>query len=127
VNGQPHTLEEWRGRLVLLNFWATWCPPCRDEIPDLVDLYEAFKARGVVVIGVSLDVGGRRAVQPFIERYDVTYPIWLGTYEAARRFRVVGIPTSFLLDRDGAILERFDGPYSKEDFVQALRPYLEEP
>jgi cytochrome c biogenesis protein CcmG, thiol:disulfide interchange protein DsbE len=124
LEGEARTLEEFRGQIVVLNFWATWCPPCLDEIPDLVALHEEYQDRGVVVVGVSMDVAGASVVKPFLTRHGVTYPIRIGNRTISSQYRVIGIPVTFILDREGQIVERFDGPYRKQDFEQALQPLL---
>lgn len=103
----PGRLEDYRGQLVLLSFWATWCPPCRAEMPSMQALYEAYRDRGLVVLAVSLDVQGRRVVAPFVEERKLTFPVLLdprGRGQAA--YGVGSIPTSFLVDRRGRIVSR---------------------
>lgn len=124
--GQPVSLASFRGRVVLLNFWATWCPPCREEIPDLVRLDAAYRARDVVIIGVAVDAGSSRAVQSFADGYGMTYPIVLGSIPVAQRYRVAGIPASFLLDRQGRVVKRWDGPYPLESFASSIEAALAE-
>lgn len=103
----PSRLADYGGKVVLLNFWATWCPPCRAEMPSMQALYEAYRERGLVVLAVSVDVQGRSAVAPFIEARKLTFPVLLDPRSVAQSIYGVGaIPTSFLLDRRGRIVSR---------------------
>ena len=124
LTGQTRRLEEFRGQIVLLNFWATWCPPCRGEIPDLIQIDQTYRARGVDVVGISMDDDGARAVQAFVERFGITYPVVLGDLDTAARYRVSGIPTSYLVDRAGRVVKRWVGPYSQEAFAAQIEALL---
>lgn len=106
-----------RGKVVLLNVWATWCPPCREEIPVLQALHEAHAAEGLEVVGVSVDAAGEAAaVARFADRFGVTYPIWLDPQERVSSvFRTTGVPTTLLIDRDGTLLWRHVGPVKADD------------
>ncbi len=102
------------GRVVLVNFWATWCPPCRKEIPSLMEMNEKYKDRGFTVLGVSMDEGGRSVVEKFLEKLHVSYPVIIGSTGLAREFGgVMGVPASFLVDRQGIMVKRYDG-YTSE-------------
>ena len=121
--GDSLALSSLRGKVVLVNFWATWCAPCRQETPALVALREQLKDQGFEVVGVSLDLDGQTAVPPFVEEYRVTYPMLLGDQTLADRFGgTLGLPTSFLLDREGRLVHRFTGVVP----VPMLRPMLTE-
>lgn len=126
LDGQTHQLEDFRGRIILLNFWATWCPPCREEIPEIVELYNAYRDRGVTAIGIAMESGSRRALLSFVEGFRITYPILIGDLTVAQRYRVSGVPTSFLLDREGRVAKRWLGPYTKEDFAAVIETVLAE-
>jgi cytochrome c-type biogenesis protein len=106
-----------RGKVVLLNVWATWCPPCREEIPALQAIYEEHAASGLEVVGVSIDAAGEeRAVAEFAGQFGVTYPIWLDPHERVSSvFRTTGVPTTLLIDRDGTLLWRHLGPVTADD------------
>jgi peroxiredoxin len=94
-------LKELGGRLLFLNFWATWCVPCKDEMPSMERLYQRYKSRGLVVLGLSVDRNGP-AVAPFVKRLGLTFPIGLDPDMAvADRYRVRALPASFLIDRNG--------------------------
>ena len=106
-DGASLTLAGYRGRVVLLNFWATWCVPCREEMPAMERLSQRFRDRGLVVLAISVDAPGSPAVVPFAKELGLTYPIGLDPKMAlARQYGVRGLPASFLLDRTGAVVGR---------------------
>ncbi|MEC8646078.1 MAG: TlpA disulfide reductase family protein [Candidatus Latescibacterota bacterium] len=117
--GKAVDLRDFKGRVVLLNFWATWCGPCRYEIPDLVEMRSEYEPDQVAIIGVSLDQGPDDQVQPllnkFIERYDINYLIVHdGQHDLVRQFvrgssGSMGIPMTFIIDREGRIYKRHIG------------------
>jgi peroxiredoxin len=110
LKGGTLRLGDLRGKVVLLNFFATWCGPCREEIPELVKLHKRFKDRGLEIVGISLDMEGAAVLAPFKKRYMISYPIVLGTRQTVLDYGgIKGIPTSFLIDRKGMIIERFVG------------------
>jgi peroxiredoxin len=109
LDGNEVTLAEYEGKVVVLDLWATWCPPCRQEIPFLVSLYEEFKDDGLVVVGVGLDQGGAPTLIPFVEENGITYPILVGNREVQARYGVTGIPTTFMIGRDGRISTKHVG------------------
>jgi len=104
-----------RGQVVLVNFWATWCPPCRKEIPSLIEMQEKYRARGFTILGISMDEGGRKVVSKFLEKLGVNYPVIIGDTSLARGFGgVMGVPASFLVDREGNVVKRYDGYVSEK-------------
>lgn len=104
ADGNSLTLSDLRGRVVLLNFWATWCAPCKIEIPWFMEFERKHSDRGLTVLGVSLDEGGWDDVRPYIERVNPGYQILMGTEEVAMLYGGVdALPTTFLIDRDGRI------------------------
>jgi peroxiredoxin len=109
--GQAVRLSAYRGQVVLVNLWATWCPPCRDEMPSMEKLHQRLKDRGFVLLAVSEDEGGVATVKPFIEQLKVTFPVLIDTEgEVGKKYGVWGFPESFLVDRDGRIVDRVIGP-----------------
>ncbi len=99
-----------RGKVVLVNFWATWCPPCRKEIPYLKKLQEEFGEKGLVVLGISIDQGGSRVVKKFIKRSKIDYPVVIADQNVLVQFGGVrGVPTTFLLDRTGRKQRTYTG------------------
>jgi len=111
LSGVERTVNDYRGRVVLLNFWATWCMPCRIEMPDLEKLYRSLEDRGFVVVGISSDVFGARKVEPFVRKLGLTFPILLDpdsiTTELYGAFK---LPITYLVDREGNLVSRFVGP-----------------
>jgi thiol-disulfide isomerase/thioredoxin len=134
LDGKDISLADYKGKVVFLNFWATWCDPCRVEIPWLIDMQAKYASRGFTVVGVAMDDEGKSVVAPFIakERFDVNgqqlpmgYPILLGTDEAEDKFGgILGYPTSFLISRDGKIVEKFQGLKSSDELVKAIESQL---
>ncbi|HET9475921.1 MAG TPA: TlpA disulfide reductase family protein [Dehalococcoidia bacterium] len=114
LDGEYHELSEFRGRPVWINFWASWCPPCRAENPDIQAVYEANKADGLVVLGIAIGEEDG-TVRGYVDRTGLTYDIGLdrGT-DIAAAYRIVGIPTHFFIDRDGILREWRIGSMSKK-------------
>jgi thiol-disulfide isomerase/thioredoxin len=129
------SLSQFKGKVVLVNFWATWCGPCRIEIPWLVELQNKYAARGFTVLGVAMDEEGKSAVAPFVqkERFKVggtsqsmNYPIVLGNDATADKFGgLVGFPTSVLIPKDGRVVKRVDGLVSYDEIDKAIQSQLE--
>ncbi len=125
ADGNDFVLEEHRGKVVLVNFWATWCAPCIVETPLLVDTYAAYRDSGLVVVGVSLDREGFAAVTPFLKRFNVDYPVILGGGNLARDFGGAYIlPTTFFVDRKGSIVSRINGRLHEDVLVDELNRLL---
>jgi thiol-disulfide isomerase/thioredoxin len=129
------SLGQFKGKVVLVNFWATWCGPCRIEIPWLIELQNKYAARGFTVLGVAMDEEGKSAVAPFVqkERFKVggtsqsmNYPIVLGNDAAADKFGgLLGFPTSVLISKDGRVVKRVDGLVSYDKIDKAIQSQLE--
>ncbi len=125
LDGKTVTLADLKGKVVVLNFWATWCPPCREEIPALIALHEKNKARGLVVLGVSMDEGGVAEVKEFVAKNKMTYPVAMASSTIADDYGGVrAIPTTFIINRDGAIIEKIVGDRSLEQFEKSVQPSL---
>lgn len=115
ITGGEVRLSDYKGQVILLNFWATWCAPCRKEIPWLVELHDEYRERGVVVLGVSVDESVAH-VKPFVETLQVSYPILIGKDRADVKEAfgpLLGFPTSVLVTRNGMICTRHTGITSK--------------
>lgn len=128
TGGDLRSLDDYRGRVVVLNLWATWCPPCIGEIPHLVDVHERIKTQGATIIGLALDSGSADGIVRFWRRtldLEPAYPLWMGTmHDAEAVFGAATLPVTLLIDREGMIRERFIGMQTAEDLLQALEPYL---
>ncbi|GIX47180.1 MAG: hypothetical protein KatS3mg131_1391 [Candidatus Tectimicrobiota bacterium] len=104
LQGNLVRLADTRGRVVLLNFWATWCPPCRAEMPALEALHRDYQKRGLTILAISSDVEGEKAVAPFVRRYGLTFTVLLDPRNTlGERLQVRGLPTTYLLDKAGRI------------------------
>lgn len=104
------SLANFKNKIIVLNFWATWCSPCKKEIPDLVDLHKKYREKGVVVVGIALDEEGSTVVKPFIQEYKVNYPILLGNEQISKDYGgIIGVPTSFILDAKGNVYKKYVG------------------
>ena len=116
TNGRIHRLSDYRGKWVLVNLWATWCPPCLEEIPDLISLYNANKDN-LLVIGLSLDApAAKKSVLDFIKKTKITYPIVLGDYNMASQIgEFEGLPTSYIFDPTGKLVAQQAGVITRGD------------
>jgi len=122
--GEAISLADHKGKVVLVDFWATWCDPCREEIPELVKLQEKFGPKGFTVIGVSMD-DEIKAVGPFAKRFKISYPvILLGGELAPKGWVVPGLPTAYLIGRDGKVLSRKFGVKSLESLTASVEAAL---
>jgi cytochrome c biogenesis protein CcmG/thiol:disulfide interchange protein DsbE len=119
-------LTDYRGKVVLVDFWATWCPPCRRGIPDLVSLKNEFKNKGLEIIGVSLDQDNTiDAVKPFIKDYKINYPVVYGNMDVVAAYgNIESIPTSFIIDKEGKIAARYVGLVEKEAYLKQIKKLL---
>lgn len=126
-DGRPIRLAEYRGGVVLVNFWATWCPTCREEMPALERLHARFRADGLVVLAIAIDPDGASAVVPFVAEHGLTYPVGLDPkMTVSDRFGVRALPSSFLVDRRGRLVARAFGPreWSSEAAYRAVTTLL---
>jgi peroxiredoxin len=106
LEGNEISLADFEGKVVVLDLWATWCPPCRKEIPFLVSLYNDYRDQGLEIVGVGLDQQGAAVIAPFVEANDVTYTILVGNQDISRTYKVSGIPMTLMIDRDGVVASK---------------------
>ncbi len=125
IQGRTQRLSAYKGKVVLLNFWATWCAPCRAEMPDLIKWQREYKSRGLQIIGITYPPETLADVRKFIQEIKVNYPIILGTEETKARFDEGDVlPLTVVIDRDGAIREVIRGILFPEEFDQKVKPLL---
>jgi thiol-disulfide isomerase/thioredoxin len=125
IRGRRVRLSDHKGKVVLLNFWATWCPPCRAEMPDLIKLQREYRSRGLQVIGVTYQPEGIREVRQFVRKLKVNYPIALGTKEIKNLFdETETLPVTIVIDRQGKVRERIEGILLPVEFEQRVKPLL---
>jgi len=110
LDGSPLTLSSYRGKIVLLDFWATWCVPCRDEIPHFVELQNKYGDAGLQIIGISMD-DSPDPVRPFAQQFHMNYPVVIGNARIGEQYGgVLGLPIAFWIDWDGHILKNISAP-----------------
>ena len=127
LEGEPVSLERYRGQVVLVNFWATWCPPCRIEMPGFQRVYEDRRDEGFVVLGLSTDQAGVGVVREFLAERDLTFPVAMATGRVVRDFGgVQALPSSFLIDREGRIRHEVKGIFAEPALRMAVGRLLEE-
>ncbi len=126
-SGERTTFDQFHGTVTILNFWATWCGPCRREIPDLEAIHKEFSAKGVKVLGISVDKGTSvlEDVATFVTNNKMSYPIVIDNGELERLYgNIRAIPTTFIINREGKIVEMLIGQRTKEVFLGKVAPYL---
>lgn len=123
LNGTNHTLSNYKGKVVFLNIWATWCKPCKDEMPSMEKLYQKFKNRDFVMLAVSVDKDGKKAVEPFMKEYGLTFPALLDPAGVTSKlYKTTGVPETFIIDKKGVVIHKVIGPrdWSKEPVFEAF-------
>lgn len=122
--GFPASLEQYRGRIVVMNLWASWCPPCRAEMPDLQRLSDRYSDRGIAVVGVNEGESPQRA-RAFADSLAIRFPIWIdGAQRYGRTYAALGLPTTVILDRHGIVVRGFDGALTFDQMKAAVAPLV---
>ncbi len=125
ADGKTVELKQLQGKVVIVNFWATWCGPCRREIPGMMKVYDKYKAKGFEIVGISLDRGGWDDVKPWLTKNPINYPIVIGDGALADAYGgIEGIPTTFVVDRKGNILSKHVGSVTEEEFEKLVKGAL---
>ena len=127
MNGETFRLSDHRGEVVVVNFWATWCPPCRMEIPGFIKLQKELRDRGLTFVGISLDEGGFDTVRPYAQEMKINYPLVLGRASVVQKYGGVrGLPTTFVVDPEGRIAFARSGFLSEKQLRETLEPLLKQ-
>lgn len=127
ASGKPVTLSEFRGKVVLLNFWATWCAPCRVEIPWFTEFQKTYGDRDFVVLGVSLDEDGWKSVKPYMEEKRMSYRVMIGNDDLARLYGGLNsLPTTLIIDRSGRIAVTHVGLCNRSEYVAGVKTLFHE-
>lgn len=121
LEGKEISLSDLRGKVVLVNFWATWCPPCREEMPLFEEVYKKYKNRGFEILAISTDTSAD-AVKEFVKEFKVSFPVLMDDGKVSSSYGIQGLPTSFLIDREGKVIKIRLGKYREveKDVKEAL-------
>ncbi len=127
INGKQRDLTEWQGKIRIINFWATWCPPCLKEIPEFIKLQDKFKDKNVQFIGIAID--DKQAVEQYLQKNPVNYPMLIGGDKAIALSQQLGnivnaVPFSLIINQQGQIIHRHPGELSKEKIIEIITPLL---
>jgi peroxiredoxin len=125
VSGAEIKLSDFKNKVVIIDFWATWCPPCRQEIPHFIGLYSQYKGQGLEIIGIALDQNGEKTVKEFSAKNKINYTVLLGNNEVSDLYGgIEAIPTTFILDKDGNIRKKYIGYNEKKVFERDIKELL---
>ena len=127
LDGKNVSLKDFADKVMVVDFWATWCGPCREEIPHLNKLYENYRGKGVVVVGISMDAEGPEVVKQFAKELRMEYPVVMGNENVQQDFGgIVGLPTTFIIDRKGNIVKKYTGyqPAIMQDMEQTIKELM---
>lgn len=126
LDGQPVRSTDFKGKVMVVDFWATWCPPCREEIPGYVELQKKYAEKGLVIVGLSLDQQGPGVVKSFAQRFGINYPLVMGDEATVEAFGgVEAIPTTFVIDREGRIRHKKVGMMAHDEYEKVIAQLFE--
>ena len=124
LSGKEVSLSDFKGQVVLVDFWATWCGPCQEELPDLIALHQKYKDKGFTVLGVDMDAMGKKVVGPFVEDNKIPYPVLLSGADAPPGYDIAGLPAAVLVDRKGRLVRSYVGQRSLAEFSSDVEAVL---
>ncbi len=130
LDGKKVSLSDYRGKVVFVNIWATWCPPCVEEMPSMQKLYQKLKGENFEILAVSIDSKGAKVVAPFMKKYKLTFPALLDSRGTIKRiYKTTGVPESYIIDKDGILAKKVMGPldWSHPDVLRLLRDLIQKP
>jgi cytochrome c biogenesis protein CcmG/thiol:disulfide interchange protein DsbE len=130
LDGKKVSLSDYRGRVVFVNIWATWCLPCVEEMPSIEKLYNRFKGDQFQILAVSIDSNGREAVVPFMKKLNLTFPVLLDPEGKIRkRYGLTGVPESFVIDREGIVVKKVIGPidWAAPEVIRFFQDFINKP
>ncbi len=130
LNEKDIRLSDYRGKVVFLNFWATWCKPCREEMPSMEVLYKNFEKDGLVILAVSIDrVTTKKEIPPFVKSLNLTFPVLVDSWgQTDKRYKLMGVPETYIIDREGTLREKVIGPrdWTRLDNLQILTQLIKQ-
>jgi thiol-disulfide isomerase/thioredoxin len=127
LSGKQRNMNEWRGKILIINFWATWCPPCRKEIPEFIALQNDYSAQGLQFIGIAIE--DKTSVVDFLKNLAINYPILIGENDGIALAHSLGnlsdsVPFSVVVDAQGQVIHRHQGEFSRQQIVEIITPLL---
>lgn len=126
LDGKTVAMKDLASKVVIVDFWATWCGPCREEIPHLNELYSKLKGKGLEIVGVSMDTDGTDGVKDFAREFRIQYPIVMGDEKVAESFGgIIGLPTTFIIDRQGKVAKKYIGLPPADDMTKIVHELVE--